>query len=980
MNIIPTFYTQYAILFEFAGNLSFYYQNCGGIRTKLNTIYMNILSYSYDIIVLTETWLIPSIADSEFIDGRYIVFRCDRDRAATGREEGGGVLVAVRRELRPVRRALPGPVPPIVDCVSVEIPSASRGKQCIVNAVYIPPNQCSNTYVVYLDLVCDLVLCDNVTEHFVIGDFNLPSLEWGVNNGLCLPFIRNDTVYAGKYLVQILSLLNATQHNIYKNNLNRTLDLFISNTDCTCLTPTSPLSPLVQHHPCFYILSKITTALISIPRQPRIKLCFAKADYININEAINKANWCDILIGSINEIINIFYEKLFSIIKLFTPVSVIKNSNSPCWFTPSLRRIFKAKAKAWVKWKKYKNIVDYELFSMYRRRFDMESRKCFDNYISFTEQSLTKNIKSFWNYMSCLKIKPGIPTTMTYMGNSSSDPEMICKMFAHFFQSVYEPSTLNIETWESSVGDTNSSNNNICSLYFSENDVYKVLRALDSNKGAGPDSLPPSFIKLTAGALCVPLKIIYNKCMQEGIFPDLWKTAHITPVFKSGDRDNIENYRPISILSTLAKVFERLVHAQLYPLVHNDILQEQHGFVQQKSTTTNLLLYATYLFESMDNGVQVDAVYTDFRKAFDKVDHEILLKKLAFNGVRGNLLRWFASYIINRSQRVVVRGFESDTFITSSGVPQGSILGPLLFIIFINDINQCFKHCKFLLYADDLKLYLSVRDLSDCHDLQSDLNRLSEYCVLNKLRFNLTKCNTITITKNKNIIKQQYFLNGTQLNRVNHVRDLGIIIDSRLHLDQHVNNIVNNAFKMYGFVMRSTKDFKKPSTLIYLYTSLIRPQLEYALQIWNPIYNKYVDQIENVQRRYLRSLHYKFSHSYLSYSELLDKYKLMSLASRRKLLSTMSLYNICNSNINCPQLLSNIDFLVPNRVSLRNTRTPRLFKLKKCRTTAGKRAPLYQMTQTYNAEFYNTDIFGLTIGAYKKRIKAITEKVNNNNC
>ncbi|CAK1581112.1 unnamed protein product [Parnassius mnemosyne] len=164
----------------------------------------------------------------------------------------------------------------------------------------------------------------------------------------------------------------------------------------------------------------------------------------------------------------------------------------------------------------------------------------------------------------------------------------------------------------------------------------------------------------------------------------------------------------------------------------------------------------------MDKGIQVDSVYTDFRKAFDKVDHYILLKKIAFNGIRGDLLRWFHSYITKRTQRVVVNGHSSNLVTVISGVPQGSILGPLLFILFINDINNCFHHSHFLLYADDLKVYLPILSADDNFKLQSDLYRLSLYCTKNKLQLNVDKCKSITFTKKRNLINNTYTINNTE--------------------------------------------------------------------------------------------------------------------------------------------------------------------------------------------------------------------------
>lgn len=358
---------------------------------------------------------------------------------------------------------------------------------------------------------------------------------------------------------------------------------------------------------------------------------------------------------------------------------------------------------------------------------------------------------------------------MSYNNHSTQDPETVCNLFSSFLQSDYQPSTLTPQ-WSPRYDDSDQCDL-LYHLHFDEIDIKKELQKLDPSKGPGPDGLPAVFLKRTAESICKPLHIAFNKCITEGFFPDIWKSAYIVPIHKSGSKHDVTNYRPISIISATSKVFEKLFHSAIYPFIHNDIIPEQHGFVKQKSTMTNLAIYSNFLFRSFDRGVQVDTVYTDFQKAFDRVDHEILLNK----GIRGNVLRWFCSYITNRSLIVVINGYKSGSAGMLSGIPQGSILGPLFFVIFINDINKCFKYTNFLLYADDLKLYKTIKNYNDCLELQDDLNRLTEYCTVNKLNLSVPKCQVISFTKNKAIINYNYNLSSTKLNRVTNLRDLGIL-------------------------------------------------------------------------------------------------------------------------------------------------------------------------------------------------------------
>lgn len=533
---------------------------------------------------------------------------------------------------------------------------------------------------------------------------------------------------------------------------------------------------------------------------------------------------------------------------------------------------------------------------------------------------------------------------------------------------MYEPSTYTHNAWSPS-SEFSENCSIINNIYFGEQEIKSALKLLDASKGPGPDRLPAIFLKRTADSIYKPLHILFNRFMTEGTFPDIWKCANIVPVHKTGSKSDVQNYRPISIISALSKLFERLVHSALYPIVSKILIPEQHGFVKRKSTVTNLMIFVEHLFKNMDKRIQTDAVYTDFRKAFDRVDHAILLSKLAYNGIRGNLLRWFSSYINNRSQKVVINGYHSATITATSGVPQGSILGPLLFNLYINDIGKCFVNSYFLLYADDLKVFKPITSLNDCYLLQDDLDRLSDYCQINKLKLSIPKCNFITFTKNKRLINFQYLLCNERLIKVSFLRDLGVLLDQELHLDRHIETIINKAFRMYGFVLRASNEFKKPLTFLCLYDSLVRPQLEYACAIWDPLYEKYISQIETVQKKYLKAMNYRCKGDCLTYKELLNRYKMITLKSRRILLQAMLLHGLCHNKYDCPQLLNELCYIVPRSVHRRAVRVTRLFHTHTCRSNAGVRVPLRRIVDTYNSKFTDVDLFVLSELKFKRTLK-----------
>lgn len=347
----------------------------------------------------------------------------------------------------------------------------------------------------------------------------------------------------------------------------------------------------------------------------------------------------------------------------------------------------------------------------------------------------------------------------------------------------------------------------------------------------------------------------------------------------------------------------------------------------------------------------------------------MLLRKIEFNGIRGSLLRWLTSYVKNRTQKVVVQGFSSEVISVTSGVPQGSILGPLLFVLFINDINTCFRNSSFLLYADDLKVFRKISSIDDCVKLQEDLDRLTAYCVANKLQLSLPKCKSITFTKKININYFTYSLCKTPLEKVSLIKDLGILFDSKLHFNAHVDHITAKGYQFFGFIRRTCNLFKKPSTLMLLYKSLIRSQLEYASCVWNPLYDKYSDQIELVQKKYLRFLSYTFFKKRSSYHTLLEKFTLSTLKLRRLYLDQSFLYKICRNEFDCSNLINQIYIRIPSRSQrIRDTYAHPLFAPKPCRTNAGERAPLRRIMKCYNDDFADLDLFVLSRAQFKKRI------------
>lgn len=476
----------------------------------------------------------------------------------------------------------------------------------------------------------------------------------------------------------------------------------------------------------------------------------------------------------------------------------------------------------------------------------------------------------------------------------------------------------------------------------------------------GDDGIPGFLLHDCANILVVPLGILFNLILKTSIFPCKLKVGKVRPIFKTGDRSNITNYRPITILSSLSKVFETILYEYVYSYVENLISEHQHGFVNGRSTVTNLTTLSHFVAVALDSNTQVDVVYTDFSKAFDRIDHNILLDKLRSLGFSVSLVNLFQSYLSDRVSYVDVEGFHSSKFKINSGVPQGSNLGPLLFLLFINDIAEIFNS-NALLFADDLKLFSTVSSESDCIQLQDNLDFLLNWCQNNNLDLNINKCRVLSFSRRAKPIQFNYCINNVPLQRCVSFRDLGVTFDSQFSFNTHIENITSSSLKTLGFIIRSCHHFESLICLKLLYNTLVRSKLEYCSSIWSPRYNKYIVAIEYVQRKFAKYLWFKDQHVYpirgISNLTLNAEYNLTSLEDRRSICSLLFLYKLLHGLYNSPFLLSQINFAVPQA----NLRSFRFFHIPRANTNLLLKSPVFNMCSIFNTSCNRCDIFALSL-------------------
>ena len=407
--------------------------------------------------------------------------------------------------------------------------------------------------------------------------------------------------------------------------------------------------------------------------------------------------------------------------------------------------------------------------------------------------------------------------------------------------------------------------------------VSKLLKELDPTKAQGPDGLPAKVLKELHNEISVPLSILFQNSVDQGKIPNEWKKAEVIALFKKGSKTDPGNYRPVSLTCITCKVLEKIIRdAIVKHFTQNKLYSEcQHGFRTKRSCITQLLEAMEYFTSKLDIGESVDVIYLDFKKAFDTVPHARLMIKLSAYGLNGKLKDWINNFLSNRTQRVRVGTSVSQEAKVLSGIPQGSILGPILFTIFINDLPEKVKSvCK--IFADDTKLYNISNNSTD---LQNDLNVIMEWSQKWKLDFNIQKCKTLHIG-NKNP-KHKYYMktqsNQSDIIECDNEKDLGVIFDKSLKFDTHIQKAVAKGNQVIGLIRRSF-DFIDKDVFLKLYTALVRPHLEYGNVIWHPNLKRQSISLEKVQKRATKMVK---ECKNMTYSQRLKYLNLPSLKGRR---------------------------------------------------------------------------------------------------
>ena len=472
---------------------------------------------------------------------------------------------------------------------------------------------------------------------------------------------------------------------------------------------------------------------------------------------------------------------------------------------------------------------------------------------------------------------------------STSDVDK-ANILNNYFQSVFTIDNGLLPTIPSRIPSTSPG---ISDVTISPEIVFRLLSKLKINSAAGPDRLPPIFFRKASISLCFPLSILFRLFIDLHDLPSEWKHAIVSPKFKTGSPSDPANYRPIALTCTCCKILESVIASDLILFLdsHNLISKTQHGFLKKHSTCTNLLESLNDWTLSISNHKSVVIGYVDFARAFDSIPYPKLFLKLTSYGINGNLLFWIQAFLSNRTQAVRIGSSLSSTCCVTSGVPQGSVLGPLLFNLYVNDITDNFdKNISVKLFADDVKLYTELSNLFSADCFQTHLNYIQSWSLTWQINISYCKCNILQIGPSKTL--PSFYFSNFQISETTLVKDLGIYIDPKLKFKSHINDIARRSKQRSSLIFRCFLS-RDTSNFLQAYKVYIRPLLEYDSPVWSPSQVHLINIIEDVQRSFTRRLP---GLSGLSYAERLAKLKLQSLEHRRLILDLFFCYKIVHGS------------------------------------------------------------------------------------
>ena len=861
-------------------DLSIIHINCRSLNANFADlkILLETLDFSFDVIGLTETWLNESNADVFQLEG-YDFYHKNRVT-----KHGGGVAFFIKSIINyTIIEQLTVDVEDVFECLTVKLLLKT---QTIVSCLYRKP---SSKIADFMECIESMFSCIKGSI-YICGDFNIDLLSYNVNNNTrqfvdqmssmsLFPLINQPT--------RITNQCHSIIDNIYTNSINEDIVSGVI------------IADISDHFPIFSILQK------DIHKKETEQLFYLRA---NSEENICKLN-CLLALESwhlvfgannVNDSYNAFIDIFMRYYNHCCPMKEHKcKKHHKVWITNSLTDACKKKNKLYVAFKKNPTFQNECKYKKYKNKLTNVLRICEETYYSNKLDKVKADNKETWQVLNEIlnRKKRSIcnqPENYYDSKNIYTTPKDIANGFSRYFADIGPSLSSKIPVGKGNIYDHMQTMiiDSIFLIGIAEFEVLKTVKNFKNKKSNDPHGLSMEILKQVIPNIVKPLTYICNKSFLEGCFPDSMKISRIVPIFKAGDKNTLDNYRPISILPQFSKVLEKLFQNRLLNFVEkNNVLNDnQYGFRRNRSTTIALFDLSQKVSTFLENKLSALGIFVDLRKAFDTIDHGILLKKIEYMGVRGIALKWVASYLNNRKQYVSFLSENSSNADVVCGVPQGSILGPLFFILYINDICNVSNYFTFTLFADDTTIVSAHHDIDILFSQANiELTKLYNWFCLNKLSLNIDKTSYILFSNKQDDPKNTINIDNINIKRVFSNNFLGVTIDHKLSWKTQIADVCKKVSRCTGIYYK-VKSILSTKILNSLYSSLVEPHFTYCVEVWGNTYRSYLQSLYRKQKRAIRIV---CKSSYLCHSaDLFKKLEVLSLFHLVKYKTAIFMYKV----------------------------------------------------------------------------------------
>ena len=840
------------------------FTNCQSLQSKVPELEAVSTDLKPDVILLCETWCNTSTNIASLnIHGYELLTDLRRDRHDTANGIGGGLIVYARNGLAVL------PCDQLSDFNQYcKFKLSDKSDSYYIYLVYRPPSAGASSK----DKLCELLRCAEKNS-ILVGDFNLPGINWesGEARG------EDDRV------MQELQENNFSQLVDFRTHIRGgCLDLVITNMPEKVSNVTEAGRLGKSDHVIIQFDLEIRK---NSTGERKVIKNWKRADWDKIRGGLAATVW-PVTEDEVST--EAAWQQLRDVVD-----RLVKESVPECefklrktdWMTSDVLRELRRKRRLWKKVKNGGSKEEYEQAAKKVKNLIRSAKRSMEKKLANEKEG---NKKPFYNYIKKkTKNRAGIGPIAKENGELATGDEEMAEELNQYFSSVFTRKDM-AQVPEPPPMKTRS---RLTRSFITTEKVRKKIRQLKPHSAAGPDGIAPKLLQQCEDQIAPVLAMIFRKSLNKSEVPQEWKTATVIPIFKKGKKSAAGNYRPVSLTSVSCKVLESILKDDIMEhLSRNQLIRKsQHGFMKGKSCSTNLLEFLDKITEATDKGTATDVIYLDFAKAFDKVPTERLLRKVESHGICGRMGTWIRAWLTDRKQRVSVNGKLSGWKKVLSGVPQGSVLGPVLFLLFINDLDMEVTEKQIIKkFADDTKIAQFIESPGDAAELQDTLNRLCAWADRWGMQFNTAKCHVMHIGRNNP--RNVYSMNGVQLAETTEERDIGVTVSCNLKPAQQCRKAAQTASVVLGQITRAFH-YRDRRVFLNLYKQYVRPHLEFSVAAWSPWTKEDIETLEKVQKRAVKAVSGLRSSSY---EERLVELKLPSLQERRREIDMVQTYKMVN--------------------------------------------------------------------------------------